>query len=64
MSRLFAYVLGLLAVAPLNLGGANSGYSPHAAQKTEDDYSWEEAEGYEECEEFQIDQDTQSWELQ
>ena len=37
-------VLGLLTVAVLNLGGAHSGQASQTME--EDNYSWEEAEGY------------------
>ena len=52
MLRVYA-VLGLLIVALLNLGGA---HSKHPYQTIEEDnYSWEEAEGYQECQEFSND---------
>ena len=48
MSTVYA-VLGLLTVALLNLGGAHSKHSYQTETIEEDNYSWEEAEGYREC---------------
>jgi len=44
------FVLGLLLVTLFNLNGAHPGHS--CPIEKEVDYPWEEAEGYEECEDF------------
>jgi len=52
-------VLGLLLVVLFNLNGAHPGHS--CPPETEVEYSWEEAEGYEECEEFLANAGTQNF---
>jgi len=48
-------VLGVLIVAHLSSGSAHSGHTYNTAEVERAEYSWEEAEGYEECAEFLID---------